>query len=163
MVGIKRVLVGVAFCLHVAHLDANPDGAPASACQDMTPQHVRLTANDVARPFKGLFAQARDANNSIVGTFIGNEDMKVMDCSGGTLLHNLRGQPKLLEATMLLKTITVSCLVAALLLGSGESSPNGAPVAACGDMAPQHNGTLPQSSPSPYTATITAAGADMFN
>ncbi|KAF4526098.1 hypothetical protein B566_EDAN007592 [Ephemera danica] len=49
---------------------------------------VRVTA-DAARPFKGLFVQARDANDQIVGTFTANADLQVIDCLTGTMLHNL--------------------------------------------------------------------------
>lgn len=52
---------------------------------------------------------------------------------------------------MTAKFAAVVCVL--LALNGVHSSPLGAPLAACGDMTPQH-GVDPQTSPAPFTTTV---------
>ena len=53
----------------------------------------------------------------------------------------------------------IALLVVAVVVGKVESYASGAPLAACGDMMPQHTGAVAQTSQPPYSIFWVANGA----
>ncbi|XP_017044043.1 defense protein l(2)34Fc [Drosophila ficusphila] len=106
-----RLLV-IAACLAIS-VNAYRDGAPATACGDLTPQHgakpqstkspyslsglshvrsdQKLTLSLGGDEFLGFIIQARDGQNRVVGQFnvLDAKNSQTLDCSGkaNTLTH----------------------------------------------------------------------------
>lgn len=110
-----KILFIASFC--ILNVVSRPNGAPLTACEDMTPRHmafqeqlsalpvvievntpivsgqptvILISGNDTLPSFGGFQIQARTQNNDLIGTFQASEVVGVTNCrniSGSSATH----------------------------------------------------------------------------